>query len=252
MPFNDLDAMETALRGDDVAAVLLETIPATYGFPLPEPGYLQGVKRLCERHGALYIADEVQTGLMRTGEMWGITKAGVEPDIMVIGKGITGGMYPISCVVVSEECSSWLSEDGFGHISTGGGAELGCIVALKVLEICERPEVRSMVHYISDRFGHGLRRIQAAYPDWFVGIRQDGVVMGLEFEHPQGAKVVMKHLYQNGVWAIFSTLDPRVLQFKPGILQSPELVDEVLDRTEVSIGQALAELRSEPAMAGAR
>jgi acetylornithine/succinyldiaminopimelate/putrescine aminotransferase len=155
-------------------------------------------------------------------------------------------------VVVSEECSSWLSEDGFGHISTGGGAELGCIVALKVLEICQRPEVRSMVHYISDRFGHGLRRIQAAYPDWFVGIRQDGVVMGLEFEHPQGAKVVMKHLYQNGVWAIFSTLDPRVLQFKPGILQSPELVDEVLDRTEVSIGQALAELRSEPAMAGAR
>ena len=106
-----------------------------------------------------------------------------------------------------------------------------------------------MVHYIADRFGHGLRRIQAAYPDWFVGIRQDGVVMGLEFDHPQGAKIVMKHLYENGVWAIFSTLDPRVLQFKPGILQSPELVDEVLDRTEVSIGQALAELRGDRARA---
>ncbi|MDX6549905.1 MAG: hypothetical protein QOJ31_589, partial [Gaiellales bacterium] len=250
--FNDLEQMEAALRGGDVAAVLLETIPATYGFPLPDPGYLQGVKRLCERYGALYIADEVQTGLMRTGEMWGITKAGVEPDMLVIGKGITGGMYPISCVVVSEECSAWLSEDGFGHISTAGGAELGCIVALKVLEICERPEVRSMVHYIADRFGHGLRSIQAAYPDWFVGIRQDGVVMGLEFDHPEGAKIVMKHLYQNGVWAIFSTLDPRVLQFKPGILQSPELVDEVLDRTEVSIGQALAELRGAAVTAGAR
>ena len=92
-------------------------------------------------------------------------------------------------------------------------------------------------------FGQGLRAIQAAYPDWFVGIRQDGVVMGLEFDHPQGAKLVMKHLYENGVWAIFSTLDPRVLQYKPGILQGPELVDETLDRTEVSIGQALAELR---------
>jgi len=252
VPFNDLDAMEGALRAGDVAAVLLETIPATYGFPLPEPGYLQGVKRLCERHGALYIADEVQTGLMRTGEMWGIAKAGIEPDIMVIGKGITGGMYPISCVVVSEECSAWLKEDGFGHISTGGGAELGCVVALKVLEICGRPEVRSMVHYISDRFGRGLRRIQELYPDWFVGIRQDGVVMGLEFDHPQGAKIVMKHLYENGVWAIFSTLDPRVLQFKPGILLGPELVDEVLDRTEVSIGQALAELRGDRAAVGAR
>jgi acetylornithine/succinyldiaminopimelate/putrescine aminotransferase len=245
VPFNDLAAMEDALRGRDVAAVIMETIPATYGFPLPEPGYLAAVKRLCERYDALYIADEVQTGLMRTGEMWCIQKAGVEPDIMVVGKGITGGMYPIACVVVSEECSAWLKEDGFGHISTGGGAELGCIVALKVLEICGRPEVRSMVHYIADRFGHGLRAIQESYPDWFTGIRQDGVVMGLEFDHPQGAKLVMRELYQHGVWAIFSTLDPRILQFKPGILLTPELVDEVLDRTEVAIGRAFEHARSE-------
>jgi acetylornithine/succinyldiaminopimelate/putrescine aminotransferase len=71
VPFNDLNAMEEALKGRDVAAVIMETIPATYGFPLPEPGYLQAVKRLCEEYDALYIADEVQTGLMRTGEMWG-------------------------------------------------------------------------------------------------------------------------------------------------------------------------------------
>jgi acetylornithine/succinyldiaminopimelate/putrescine aminotransferase len=163
---------------------------------------------------------------------------------MVIGKGITGGMYPIACTVVSEECSAWLKEDGFGHISTGGGAELGCVVSLKVLEICGRPEVRSMVHYIAERFQQGLRQIQEIYPDWFVGIRQDGVVMGLEFNHPVGAKIVMKHLYAHGVWAIFSTLDPRILQFKPGILLGPELVDEILDRTEVAIGKAYAEIRS--------
>ncbi|MBM3681276.1 MAG: aspartate aminotransferase family protein [Actinobacteria bacterium] len=244
VPFNDLNAMEDALRARDVAAVIMETIPATYGFPLPAPGYLQAVKRLCEEYDTLYIADEVQTGLMRTGEMWGISKAGVEPDIMVIGKGITGGMYPIACCVVSEECSAWLKEDGFGHISTGGGAELGCVVSLKVLEICGRPEVRSMVHYIAERFQQGLHQIQEIYPDWFVGIRQDGVVMGLEFNHPVGAKLVMKHLYAHGVWAIFSTLDPRILQFKPGILLGPELVDEILDRTEVAIGKAYAEARS--------
>lgn len=244
VPFNDLNAMEDAIKGRDVAAVIMETIPATYGFPLPEPGYLQAVKRLCEEYDTLYIADEVQTGLMRTGEMWGISKAGVEPDIMVIGKGITGGMYPIACVVVSEECSAWLKEDGFGHISTGGGSELGCIVSLKVLEICGRPEVRSMTHYIAERFQQGLRQIQEIYPDWFVGIRQDGVVMGLEFNHPTGAKIVMKHLYAHGVWAIFSTLDPRILQFKPGILLSPELVDEILDRTEVAIGKAYAEFKA--------
>lgn len=252
VPFNDLAAMEDALRGRDVAAVLMETIPATYGFPLPNRGYLRGVKDLCERYDALYVADEVQTGMMRTGEMWGISKSGIEPDIMVVGKGITGGMYPISCVVVSEECSAWLKEDGFGHISTTAGAELGCIVGLKVLEICSRPEVRSMVHYIADRFGRGLRAIQELYPDWLVGIRQDGVVMGLEFDHSQGAKFVMRHLYAHGVWAIFSTLDPRVLQFKPGILLCPELVDEVLDRTEIAIAKARAEARGARVKVGAR
>ena len=93
-----------------------------------------------------------------------------------------------------------------------------------------------MVHYISERFRAGLSAIQECYPDWLVGIRQDGVVMGLEFDHPQGAKLVMRRLYENGVWAIFSTLDPRVLQFKPGILLGPDLVDEILDRTAVAIG----------------
>ena len=244
VPFNDLGAMEEALRGRDVAAVIMETIPATYGFPLPAPGYLAEVKRLCERYGSLYIADEVQTGLMRTGELWGITKHGVAPDILVTGKGISGGLYPISAVLVSEASGGWLSEDGFAHMSTFGGAELGCVAALKTLEITGRPEVSSMVRYAADLIGRGLRQIQDAHPDWFTGIRQDGLVMGLEFDHPQGAKFVMKRLYQNGVWAIFSTLDPRVLQFKPGVLVTPSLCEELLDRVEVSIAAAKADARS--------
>jgi acetylornithine/succinyldiaminopimelate/putrescine aminotransferase len=238
VPFNDTGAMAEALRGGDVAAVIMETIPATYGFPLPAPGYLAEVKRLCERHGTLYIADEVQTGLMRTGELWAITKHGVQPDILVSGKGISGGMYPVSVVLATEAAAAWLTEDGFAHMSTFGGAELGCVAALKTLEITCRPEVRSMVHYIADMFAAGLARIQAGCPDWFTGIRQDGLVMGLEFGHPQGAKFVMKRLYENGVWAIFSTLDPRVLQYKPGILLTPALCEELLERTEVAIVQA--------------
>jgi acetylornithine/succinyldiaminopimelate/putrescine aminotransferase len=238
VPFNDLAAMEQALRGRDVAAVIMETIPATYGFPLPAPGYLEATKRLCEQHGALYIADEVQTGLMRTGELWAITKHGIAPDILVTGKGISGGMYPVSAVLVTEAAAGWLSEDGFAHMSTFGGAELGCVAALKTLEITCRPEIRSMVCYIADLLGTGLRRIQAADPDWFTGIRQDGLVMGLEFGHPQGAKYVMKRLYENGVWAIFSTLDPRVLQFKPGLLMTPDLCAELLDRVAVAVGAA--------------
>ena len=238
VPFNDLAQMEDALRKRDVAAVILETIPATYGFPMPKEGYLPAVKKLCERYDALYIADEVQTGLMRTGVMWGCEKYGVEPDIMVIGKAITGGMYPISCAVLGKHCAQWLTEDGFGHISTAGGAELGCVVALKVLEITQRPEVASMVRYASDFIRAGLDEIQALYPDFFIGIRQNGLVMGLEFNHPEGAKPVMRRLYENGVWAIFSTLDPRVLQFKPGILITEALSEELLSRVEIAIGLA--------------
>jgi acetylornithine/succinyldiaminopimelate/putrescine aminotransferase len=238
VPFNDLDALEKALSDHDAAAVIMETIPATFGFPLPEPGYLEGAKALCEQHGTLYIADEVQTGLMRTGELWGITKHGIEPDILVTGKGLSGGVYPISAVLLSERAGAWLHEDGFGHISTFGGAELGCLAALKTMEITLRPEVRESVHRIADAVRGGLRTVQEDYPDWFVGIRQNGVVLGLEFGHPEGAKYVMRELYENGVWAIFSTLDPRVLQFKPGILMTPELVDELLNRVTTGIGRA--------------
>ncbi|MDT7580472.1 MAG: hypothetical protein QOK35_1736, partial [Pseudonocardiales bacterium] len=238
VPFNDLEAMEGALRGRDIAAVLMESIPATYGFPLPDPGYLETVKQLCERYDALYIADEVQTGLMRTGELWCITKHGIEPDILVTGKGLSGGMYPIAAVLVSERCAGWLTEDGFAHMSTFGGAEVGCIAALKTLEICNRPETRSMVHYLADLLREGLEQIRNDNPDWFVDIRQDGLVIGLEFDHPRGAMTVSRHLYEHGVWAIFSTLDPRVLQFKPGLLLAPDLADELLDRLAVAIGRA--------------
>ncbi len=242
VPFNDLDAMEDALRGRDVAAVIMETIPATYGFPMPHEEYLPSVKQLCERYDALYIADEVQTGFMRTGELWGITRYGVTPDIMVIGKGVTGGMYPISCCVVNERAGAWLKQDGFAHMSTAGGAELGCIVALKVLEITQRPEVRSIVRYVSDYIRAGLDQIQNLYPDFFTGIRQHGVIMGLEFNDSEGAKPVMRHLYENGVWAIFSTLDPSVLQFKPGILMTQDLSEDLLRRVETAIGLASDEI----------
>jgi acetylornithine/succinyldiaminopimelate/putrescine aminotransferase len=88
----------------------------------------------------------------------------------------------------------------------------------------------------------GLEAIMAEYDDFFIGIRQHGLVMGLEFNHEQGAKPVMKHLYRNGVWAIFSTLDPRVLQFKPGLLLSQADCEEVLRRVEIGVGLARDEV----------
>ena len=126
-------------------------------------------------------------------------------------------------------------------MSTMGGAEIGCLVAMKTLEILERPTMAAHVNYVSETMRNGLGRIMDLYDDFFVGIRQCGVVMGLEFDYPEGAKPVMKHLYEHGVWAIFSTNDPRVLQFKPGVLMSAGLCEELLERVERAIGLARAE-----------
>lgn len=241
VPFNDLPAMEAALAACDAACVIMETIPATYGFPMPDEGYLAGVKALCAQHGALYVADEVQTGLMRCGKghLWGIASYGVEPDIIVTSKGLSGGLYPIGAVIVNDRAGGWLREDGWGHISTFGGSELGCVAALKTLEITLRPETIANVDRVAARLRAGLDRIRSDHPDFFTGIRQRGVIFGLEFgTHPEGAKAVMSALYAKGVWAIYSQLDPRVLQFKAGLLLTAEQCDDLLARTADGIACA--------------
>lgn len=242
VPFNDLAAMEAALAPGDAACVIMETIPATYGFPLPADGYLLAVKKLCEKYGALYVADEVQTGLLRCGggHLWGISSYGVTPDIIVTSKGLSGGLYPIGAVITNAAGGGWLDEDGWGHISTFGGSELGCVAALKTLEITLRPETIVNVDRVAAAMRAGLDAIRARHP-FFTGIRQRGVIFGLEFNgHPEGAKHVMRELYAQGVWAIFSQLDPRVLQFKPGILLTPEECDDILARTAAGIAAAVS------------
>lgn len=243
VPFNDLEAMDQALRGHDVASVIMETIPATYGFPMPAEGYLQGVRELCTKYGTLYIADEVQTGLMRTGNLWGVETFGIIPDILVTAKGLSGGIYPITATVMIPEAAGWMDEYGFAHIATFGGSELGCCVALKTLEIVTRPETKDNVHFVARYLREGLERIRAENSDFFTGIRQSGLVMGLEFGvHPEGAMPVMKHVYRHGVWAIFSALDPRVLQFKPGLLCDRTICDEILNALELGIRAARKEV----------
>lgn len=238
VPFNDEGAMERALAGRDVAAVIIETIPATYGFPMPKEGYLQACKALCQKYGTVYIADEVQTGLMRTGAMWGWQAYGVQPDIYVTAKGLSGGIYPISAAVVDERCGEWLNVDGAAHITTTGGAELGCVVALKVLEMLQRPAVVANVAAVTEFFATGMAEMMRRHGDIFSGVRQKGVVLGLEFDHPEGAVHVSRALYEHGVWAIFSSLDKRVLQFKPGVLKSVELCEEILDRFDAAMPRA--------------
>jgi putrescine aminotransferase len=240
VPFNDLDAMEQALQGGDVAAVLLETLPATYGFPLPAPDYLAGVRELCTRHGAMYIADEVQTGLGRTGALWGVESYGVTPDILVTGKGLSGGVYPIAAAVLSPRAGAWLQEDGWAHVSTFGGAELGCVVALKVLEILQRDSVAENAASVAANLGEGLRALQDQFPDWFLEVRQRGVVMGLKFNDTMGGLHMSRALYEHGLWAMFAGLDTSIVQFKPGLLLSSGECAETLERMEAALRTCIA------------
>jgi acetylornithine/succinyldiaminopimelate/putrescine aminotransferase len=239
VPFNDIAAMEQALKGNDIAALIMETIPATYGFPLPNEGYLKACRDLCTKYGAMYIADEVQTGLMRTGEMWGWQAYGIQPDIMVTAKGLSGGIYPISAALLNERAGGWLHEDGAAHISTSGGAELGCVVAHKVIEMLLRPEVRSNVHTVTEFMRDGMAEMMQRHGDVFTGVRQKGVILGLEFGHSgENAVTVSRALYEHGIWAIFSSLDKRVLQWKPGVLLTVDLCQEIMDRFDAAMPRA--------------
>lgn len=241
VPFDDLDAMERALAPGDVAGVLMETMPATYGFPVPADGYLAGVKALCERYGSLYIADEVQTGLGRTGDLWGVEGFGVEPDLLVTGKGLSGGLYPIAAVVMTRQAGAWLGEQGWGYVSTFGGAELGCLVASRVLDLCSDPAVLAGVRRTAERIAAGLADLRARHR-FLTGVRQRGVVIGLETASELGGMQLSRALYPRGVWAMFSGFAPSVLQLKVGLLADAAYCDELLRRLDLALGDVEREI----------
>jgi acetylornithine/succinyldiaminopimelate/putrescine aminotransferase len=237
VPLNDLAAMERELKRGDAAAVIMETIPATYGFPIPAAGYLKSVKELCEKYGALYIADEVQTGLMRTGKMWGVEHEGFEPDVIVTGKGFGGGIYPIAATIMSERAGQWTVTDGRRHISTFGGSELGCAVALRVLDITTRADTAENVAFLTEYLGRGIGALREKYGGFLVKYTQRGIIFGLEFDMPEGGRIVMETLARHGVWAIFARLNPRILQLKVGLLADTAFCDDLLTRMDAAIGE---------------
>lgn len=231
VPFNDLAAMENALKSRDIALVMMEMVPATAGFVMPEGNYLKDVKALCEKYGTLFLADEVQTGLGRTGYAWACDCWGIEPDMLVTGKGLSGGMYPIAALIMKKEPGNWLNENGWGHVSTFGGSDIGCRVALKALEISISEETLINVNKMAGYIRAGLEKLKPRFP-FFEEIRQQGLIFGLKFQDEMHGMGMMKALFENGVWAINAGFDGSVLQFKPGLLVDQAYCDELLKRFE--------------------
>jgi putrescine aminotransferase len=227
VPYGDLNALESVMD-DDTAAVIFETIPATLGIAIPPEDFYAGVRRLCDQWGAVMIMDEVQTGLGRCGKVWGIDTYGVAPDIIVTGKGLSGGIYPISATLYADPLNTFLHENPFIHISTFGGAEVGCLVALEVLEMLEEPGFLEHVNEIAAVFATGFTRLLEKHPLVLVEARQRGLMMGLKFANPHYGPWMTAAGFHTGLLAIFANNDPSVLQILPPLIIEEEQARQVL------------------------
>jgi acetylornithine/succinyldiaminopimelate/putrescine aminotransferase len=231
VPFNDVQSLEAAID-DETAAVILETIPATYGISVPASDYLQQVRQLCDDKGAIMIIDEVQAGLGRTGKLWGFEHFGITPDIMVIGKGLSGGIYPITATIFKDKYESVFHADPFIHVSTFGGAEVGCAIALKVLEISSDPTFLNHVQHLGDMFADGFEQLKAKHPEVLVRLRQVGLMMGIEMVNEYCGPLFSKTAYDNGLLSVYANNDPRVAQLLPVLVIEEEMVEEILKRVD--------------------
>ena len=220
VPFNDAAALEEALD-PQTAAVILEAIPATLGFPRPDPGYLAAVCESARDAGAMVILDEVQTGLGRTGTTWYYQQEGIEPDMLITGKGLGGGIYPVSAVLLRPELESFFDENPFAYVSSFGGAEIGCVAASTVMDEVSQPGFLEGVERLGRRFADGL----AGMP---FELRRFGLTMGFAFDHEEGGVLAAKRLIDAGVFAVYAEHDHSVTQFKPPLIVTEEEVDEIV------------------------
>tara|TARA_B110000971_G_scaffold9235_1_gene8923 strand:+ start:1478 stop:2704 length:1227 start_codon:yes stop_codon:yes gene_type:complete len=133
IPYNDLNALEKELKDPNVAAFMVEPIQGEAGVVVPDEGYLEGVRNLCNKYNVLYIADEVQTGIGRTGKMLASDYENSKPDILILGKALSGGVFPVSAVLANDEIMMCIKPGEHG--STFGGNPLACVVAKAALEV---------------------------------------------------------------------------------------------------------------------
>jgi acetylornithine/succinyldiaminopimelate/putrescine aminotransferase len=237
VPFGELNALESELD-DNTAAVILETVPATLGVAIPPKNYLQSVRKICNDRSTLLIVDEVQTGLGRTGRLWGFEHFGITPDIVVLGKGLSGGIYPITATVIRKPLESVFHKDPFIHVSTFGGAETGCRVAMRVLEISSTPDFLEHVNNLSHRFLQGVELLREKYPDFLTEFRQLGLMMGLKFKDNICGPLVTKTAYDNDLLMVYANNDPSVCQFLPPLRIELEQVAWIMERLDRAIASA--------------
>ena len=156
IPYNNLEALEKELKDFNVAAFMVEPIQGEAGVVVPDEGYLEGVRRLCDKYNVLFIADEVQTGIARTGKLLASDYENAKPDILILGKALSGGVFPVSAVLANDEVMMCINPGEHG--STFGGNPLACAVAKAALEVVIEEDLAENAYILGEYFREELNK----------------------------------------------------------------------------------------------
>jgi 4-aminobutyrate aminotransferase/(S)-3-amino-2-methylpropionate transaminase len=232
-----LKAVENLFKVDiaptDVAAIIIEPVQGEGGFYSAPKEFLVALRELCDLHGIVLIADEIQSGFGRTGKMFNMEYSGVEPDLITMAKGIAGG-FPLSAVVGKSEIMDAPLPGGLG--GTYGGSPVACVAALAVLEIIEEENLIQRSNEIGDLFNKHLTALQAKYPDLILDVRNKGSMIAIELmmngdaEQPNTAltQAIIANAAEHGLILLACGFYGNVIRFLPALTMSDEIAKEGL------------------------
>lgn len=221
--YNDIAELEKMIS-DKTAAVMLETIQGEGGVYTPNGEYLKEVRRLCDKHKALLILDEIQAGIGRSGKFFAYEKYGIKPDIVTLAKGLAGGV-PIGAFIVTDEVANAFKPGDHG--TTFGGNPLACAAANVVLDTVPKADFLKQVETVGSYFKNKLLNLQKKYPKLIVDVRGTGLILGAELASSEHGRDIVNDCLEKG--AIINCTVGKVLRFIPPLIITTEQVDTVTD-----------------------
>jgi putrescine aminotransferase len=240
-PFGDLAALAALV--DDAAAVIVEPVQGEGGVNLPPPGYLRGVRELCDRSGAVFIADEVQTGLGRCGALFACDIEGVVPDVMTLAKGLSGGVMPIGAYVARPAVwNAAYAKAPLLHTSTFGGNPLACAAALAALDVLVEDDLAANARERGAELLAGARAIAARYPDAVAEARGVGLLVGVELRNEGYGGTIIPELLKRGVTAAWTLNQQRVIRLEPPLIVDAMQIATALRAFDEAVAVALDRL----------
>lgn len=228
VPYGDIGAIKNAVD-EETAAVILEPIQGEGGIIVPPDGYLRQVKEVCEAKGALLIADEVQTGIGRTGEWFGVNHDGVTPDLMACAKALGGGVMPIGAIIGTPRAWQGLIEAPFLHTSTFGGNQLACAAGIAAIKYIQEEDLLRRGRETGAYFKAGLEKIMQEYPEVIAQVRGRGMMIGIELTKEGAGGMLMSLMIDKKIIVAYTLNNPKVIRIEPPLIMPVEVVDHVLE-----------------------